>query len=496
MQSRKTILALAVLAIIGGFAFYIGREPPPQTQKTHKLLNVAAADIAEIELNGPARDLVIKRAGPGLWRIVKPVDAVADSAAVDSLASAIANLEVVDTVGENAGDLANFGLENPAVTVTITTTDKRVLPGIMVGSDTPIGSNTYIKTTDNPAVLLIGQGFTSTANRTLNDLRSRVLLNLTADQMMQVAIKHADGTEIEVVRSGDKWKIIEPREYPADKDAVQQLLDTIATTQVAEFIEDHPADLEKFGLAKPALELEVSGGKDNAKHSIAIGLKQPDPGKSAVFAHAGEGDQPVVTIADYLVKGFDQSFDDLRDKTVFAFDEAKVARLTMIGGPVSIVVERAPGGKWNVIAAGRTAPAQPEVAASMLAQLHDLKGTSIAQDPMTDPLRFGMEQPNLTTVLYDQSGKEIGTIYVAQVEMPMPPDPQTGKPVTKAFGYATSSGDKAVYQIESEQVLDLENTANTLKGDAEPKPAAAASPSGPGAGAAAAPAGAMAPATP
>src|ERR1700674_4016625 len=107
MQLRKTILALALLAIIGGFAFYISRQPA--AQKNFKLFKIAPADIAQIELHGPARDLVIERAGPGLWRIVKPVTAAADSNAVDALVNAIAHLEEVDTVEESAtGDLANF----------------------------------------------------------------------------------------------------------------------------------------------------------------------------------------------------------------------------------------------------------------------------------------------------------------------------------------------------------------------------------------------------
>ena len=161
MQSRKTLLALLLLAIVGGFAYYIGRQPEPQ--KNHKLFDLKPDEIARIELRGPARDLVIQRAGPSLWRIVKPVQTPADNSIADSIASAIAGLQVTDTVDEHPADLANFGLENPATTVIVTTTDQRVLPGIMVGSDTPVGSNSYIKTTDKPAVLLVPAGFTVAA---------------------------------------------------------------------------------------------------------------------------------------------------------------------------------------------------------------------------------------------------------------------------------------------------------------------------------------------
>ena len=241
MQLRKTILALALLAIIGGFALYIGRHP--ETPKFHKLFDLAPADIVKIEMRGPARDLVIVRGAPGLWRIVKPITTAADPGAVDTLADAIANLEVVDTVDQdvqNVSDLANFGLANPSVTVIVTTKDQRVMPGIMVGGDSPLGAATYVKTTDQPAVLLVAAGFTAQSSKTLNDLRSRVVVNLTADQMTRVAVTHADGSGIEIVRHGSDWKLTKPHAYPTDKTAVQQLLDDLAAAQRRwrEFIEN------------------------------------------------------------------------------------------------------------------------------------------------------------------------------------------------------------------------------------------------------------------
>jgi hypothetical protein len=256
---------------------------------------------------------------------------------------------------------------------------------------------------------------------------------------------------------------------------VQQLIDMLATARVTDFVEDNPLDLEKFGLAKPALEFEVDGGKDNAKHSVAIGFKQPEASSNAVYARPGEGDRPVVTLADYIIKAVDKTFDDLRDKSVLPFDESKVSRITLIGGPVSIVLERAPGEKWNVIAQGRTAPAEQAVATSMLGQLRDLRGDKIVEDPMTDPQPFGMVHPTLTAALYDQSGTEIGSIYLSQIEATQS-NPATGKSVSQTLAYATSNKDKAVYEVQPSQVVDLENTANKLRGDTELKAAVPGNP--------------------
>lgn len=469
MQLRKTIIALLVLVLIGGLAFYLSRQPQPQ--KNHKLFDLKPDDIAQIELHGPGRDLVIQRDGPSLWRIVKPVQSPADNSIADGIADAIANLQVNDTVEENPTDLANFGLENPATTITVMTKDMRVMPGIMVGSLTPVGNGAYFKTTDNPAVMLTDAGFTVAAGRTLKELRSHVLVGLTGDQINRIVVTHPDGTVMEIVRQGDGWMITKPRDYPADPAAVQQMIDAITSAHVDEFVEDHPADLDKFGLAKPALQFEVDGGKDNGKETVLIGFKQADATKQNVYARVAEGNQPVATVPDYIVKAVDKSFDDMRDKTVLVFDESNVGRITLLGGPVSILVQRGADNKWSVVAEGKTAPAKPEVANSLLDQLHDLKGTAIPEDPMTDPKPFGMGQPTFTAILADRSGKEIGSIYASEIQATMHSDDPTVKsPPAQNFGYATSTMDKAVYQITPDQVIDLENTGSQLKREVEPEP--------------------------
>jgi hypothetical protein len=165
---------------------------------------------------------------------------------------------------------------------------------------------------------------------------------------------------------------------------------------------------------------------------------------------------------------------------VLAFDQSNVGRITLLGGPVSILVQRGADNKWSVVAEGKTAPAKPEVADSLLEQLHDLKGTAIPEDPMTDPKPFGMAQPTFTAILADRSGKEIGSIYASEIQATLHSDDPTVKgPPSQNFGYATSTMDKAVYQITPDQVIDLENTGSQLKREVEPEPppAPASSPS-------------------
>jgi len=472
MQLRKTFFALAILAIVGGLAYYSSLQPAPE--KGHKLFAIAASDIAQIEMRGPGRDLVIQRGAPGLWQIVKPVRAEADNTTADALAAALANLEIIETVDDHPADLAPFGLENPAATVTVTTRGKRVLPGVELGGNTPIGGNSYIKTTTGPAVLLVAPGFAAQASKSLNDVRSRVLFGFTADQIKRVVIGHADGSQMELVHSFNGWTITKPTNYPADPAAVRKLLDALATMRIADFADEHPTDLSSYGLEQPSLTIELYGDKATDRESLAVGIKQPVAGSDAVFVRRGEGDRPVCTVASYIVSVVSKSFDDLRDKTVMRFNPDAVARVTLIGGPVSLVLERAGKERWQVRSQGRVAAAETTVAESLLTQLQGLKGTRIVEDPMTDPKRYGMVNPNLTATLADASGKDLGTINLSLIEMTVGSQDPSQKPTRQDAGYATSTADQAVYEIPADLVTDLEGTASRLKQDAAPQPSATA----------------------
>jgi len=184
LQTWKTIVVVILLVIIGGFAYYVSRQPAEQTPKLNA---ISAEDIQQIELRSRTRDIVVERVKDG-WRFVKPIQGEADRTAADSIADAIAGLQITGTISETPVDLAPFGLQNPAVNVIVTTKDHRVLPAIMVGKDTPVGSSSYIKSEEKPGILLVANSFPSQVEKSVDDLRSRSLIGLKPDEIRQVVL--------------------------------------------------------------------------------------------------------------------------------------------------------------------------------------------------------------------------------------------------------------------------------------------------------------------
>jgi hypothetical protein len=472
MSIRNTVIALVALVILGGLAFFASRTPEPA--KTHQLFDIKPADIQSIQLQSPSRDILIRRASDKSWQMAKPILARAESSAADEMAGAIANLQVTGTADPNPTELTPFGLEQPAVTVTITTTDGTTQPAILVGKDAPIGGNSFIKLSNDPAVLLVNSIFPSQVVKNTDDLRSHELLTLKPADVNRIVITRSDGTNFEFDKLNGKWQIVKPEKYPADPNQITQLLNSVTAARSNDFVQDNPdaAALDKYGLKHPSASVALYGGIDDRVETLLFGFQVQDSTHNQTYARRAEGNQPICELSDYLVKAVSHSFDEYRDKTVLPLEQSNVGSVHMTGGPIDVTATRGTNGKWTASAAGKTAPADPDVIASLLDQLHALKGNSVAAPSLTDPLRLGMVKPNLVITVTDLHGKPIGTVKLSVMEVSANPKAAAAgqKSLTRSFGYAVSSTNPAVYQIEPATVIDLENTTSQLSFEAAPTP--------------------------
>ncbi|MGH8013994.1 MAG: DUF4340 domain-containing protein, partial [Candidatus Binataceae bacterium] len=429
MQLRKTIIFVVLLAIIGGYAYYLSRQPKPN--ETPKLYKINAADIQRIDLHYPDRHIVLERSGNN-WRITQPIQANADNDTANEIASGIADCEISRTVEKKPADLAPFGLKVPAATVTVTMKDHKVLPVLKVGKRTPVGNDVYVMAGGKPGVLLTGAVLASDVNKTVDQLRSRVLIGFKQSQVNRFTIQHSDGEpSIELARQDDKWWIVKPVRYLADQAEVNQLLGALANAKVNNFVTDNPTDLAEYGLLKPSLIVALYTGTNNAKESLEFGHKATD--EYMDYARRGEGDAPVCTVYNYLKKASAKTVLDLRDRTMLGFDKSKVERVEMKGPAGAATLTRATSGKWTAGAEGKSNPAEELVAKSLLDQLTQLKGTSILEDPMTDARPFGLEHPYVTLQLYGKNDATMGSVKLAEMPEQIT-DTHTGKPATQYKG--------------------------------------------------------------
>jgi len=152
------------------------------------------------------------------------------------------------------------------------------------------------------------------------------ILSLKQEDISKIAIRKKGGEELNLAK-GDagKWQITAPKPLGADQEAVSSLLSSVSSLNADRLVEDKAADVSQYGLAQPALELDVTS-KDGQPQKLFLG--DDTPAGSAVFAKL-DGDPRVFTIASYNKTSIDKTTNDLRDKRLLTVDFDKLSQIEL-----------------------------------------------------------------------------------------------------------------------------------------------------------------------
>lgn len=268
---RSLIVLLIVAAGLGWFTYREYRKPAGDGEpKKEKVFTVEADKIDEITVKAQAGSQTrLRKSGDKGWQIVEPVVAQTDSAEVSGLTTNLSTLEVQRVVDENPPDLKEYGLAEPAVTVSFKAGDAEHT--LLVGAKTPPGSDLYAKRAAENRVFLIPGYLESTFNKTTFDLRDKAVLKVERDKVDIIAVT-AGGRSIEFGKSQGEWRIKDPAVGRADTGAIEGLVSRLTGLQMKAIVDAAAAggaQAKKLGLDKPAASVRLGLGSSQA--TLAIG---------------------------------------------------------------------------------------------------------------------------------------------------------------------------------------------------------------------------------
>lgn len=403
MRFRNTLVLVLVLLGLGAYVYWV---EVPQSREEAKKKTVFAFnpdDATEVSLVFADRQIVAKKSGDE-WRLTTPLDTAADTTTVKNIINAIAEAEVKKTF-EHAADLAQYGLDQPFVKVTVKIKDKE-LPTILVGKSTPVGFSAYIKKADEQNVLLTTAAFRAGMDKQVKDLRDKTLLNFVDKDVRRVEIS-GDGKDVALVQKDDRWTIERPAAYTADAAAMRSFLSALRSMRAVDFATDAPTDLISYGLDKPRLKVRLYLGADNAEKDILIGKEN----ENKQLYVKGSGQPAVYLVSDWTLRDLDKNANDFRDKRVLAFDRDQVTAVEVArkeGGHFRLF--RA-GKEWRVEGAGDAMPSQTAVS-QYVGDLHELMGYEIIADEPSNLAQLGLDQPLLRLRVVGEADKPIGTVML------------------------------------------------------------------------------------
>jgi hypothetical protein len=144
------------------------------------------------------------------------------------------------------------------------------------------------------------------------------------------------------------------------------VLSAVSTLNSERIVEEKPADLAPYGLAKPAVEADVTT-KDGKTAKLMLG--DNTPAGASTFAMVAN-DPRLFTVSSYVKNTLDKPAPDFAEKKLFAFGFDFPKRVDMkIGGKSYTITFN--GDEWKVGEARMDATSVQ----SVIARIRDLEGT-------------------------------------------------------------------------------------------------------------------------
>ena len=274
------------------------------------------------------------------------------------------------------------------------------------------------------------------------------LLKFDAQQVTALDLKYPD-REVLLKRERDGgWRIVKPIEAKADGASVKTLIDSIADCQIKETLEQHPADVARFGLKDPRAILTLTVKGKGALPAIEIGNKTP-VGDSAYAQVSGR--PAVVLVAGSFSADAMKTANDFRDRELMNFAVGQVQQFAIDHAEGATLELARNGDKWQILKPDRY-DADPTVVQGALSALANLQIADFIVDNPTNLAEYGLDKPRFTITIY--TGKQ-GV-------------PQTLKFGTDQIGgrdgiYVQRAGDPSVFTIYKESLNGFDKSLNEFR---------------------------------
>ncbi len=434
MRFKFTVFLLALNVITFGLIAYLNMQAnqvDPATGGLSGQIGRELIDADRIELHGRGLETprILERKG-STWSITEPMQWSANYFAINRILNQLQFLEEeasfpVDEIAGTGQTLADYGLEDPLLKLTIAEGEETI--SLSIGTLTEIGNNVYLLGPNGREIFVVNRQVIEGLLVDLDDLRTREIFDIPVFEVDALGLQirsdsTADGSflKVRLARSNGAWGFEAPLAAKADPALVDNTINTLTAAKVGRFIEE-AGDPVIQGLESPFMQVTIYGNK--RRQTLIIGNLDPNAvGDPQYFAKL-EDNPAIFTV---LARPFDalrEAQEALRERNFVNFDTTKISGINISEKDRKIRLQKLETGEdWQVLeskGADEIQPhrADPAIMARLLEDLETLRASGFEVDAPTptDNERLGFNKPRRVVTLNFSEGDPL-TLTLAHPE--------------------------------------------------------------------------------
>ncbi|HJK92793.1 MAG TPA: DUF4340 domain-containing protein, partial [Polyangiaceae bacterium LLY-WYZ-15_(1-7)] len=419
MDKRSTIVLAAIA--IGLFAYIV----------LYERYTITSGELAEVEgqlierfVRARVNRLVIERPGTptveiardreeqdllGVWRLERPVEALADSDAVSSLLGAVQYAAARRTLESPSSDeLAGFGLSEPRLTATFEVADERIV--LRFGSEDPTESGVYMQVGER--VHVVGKDLYEALDHPPGHFRSKRLLEEGVVMSESLALTGEGGERRLRRRDARHWDVeVAGGMALASIALVEEALQAFSDLEAESFApegEEVDAGLEAPWLRAEALRPTGDDGEGEERVVLKVGAPCGERGEERWARVSVEGEPgPLGCVLTSRLDALTRPLADFREARPITMRDLELQSASLANGAVTLGVAQEQGvWRWTRTERGReeSGEVDDQALADWLTEIRRARATLFAS--AENLAAYGLEAPRATLTVVDQEGIE------------------------------------------------------------------------------------------
>ena len=406
MNSKTTGIWFVIAASLAGFIFVFQHWLRPAGGEPSAILpGLRPAAVTSVQVIPPDALEIRADLTNGVWRLTKPVDYPAQSAAVKTLLDTLQQLQPETRIGAadlraRQGTEGDFGFGNPTSLVIQSGDWRRQL---LIGHKTAPGSDVYLRAVGVDGTFVTDAGWLKLVPHSADEWRDSALVDAGRSFNWIMLTNSAKGLAIELRRdpTNHLWRMIRPLQARADTGLIADALQRLQSAYVTQFTPtDAKTDPAAFGLQPAGLDLWLGSGTNVS--AVHVG-KSPTNDAAQVYARR-EGWNTILTTAGEPLSQWFGSVNSFRDRNLVELT-APVAEIEMLGPETNhFILQRQGSNDWKI-----ASESFPVDAANVQLSIKTLAGLHISdfvRDVVTAPElpKYGLAAPQREIVLRSKPG--------------------------------------------------------------------------------------------
>jgi hypothetical protein len=348
MRSKVTVVLLFLNVVLFAYIYYYDKPLLDERKNMEARRRVLPVEIASMDsfarISATGETVKIRKMGGSeSWMLTSPYEWPANPNAVSRIHNELQFLEhktsfLVSELDKSGQTLADFGLAQPALSLEFTAAEKTFR--LEIGANTEIDNNLYVLSPDRTRIHVVSRSLVETASLPIDDLRAQSIFTVPVFEVRSLNLQTAAPSNLKIrVRrdAASRWNFESPILARAARNAVEVTINALNALNAQKFIDPRETDLDRLGLATPALRITLEGNARRETLLIGHPVNAPADGAkpASVEYYAKVEDKSVVfttavptALRDVLLS----SQESLRDPRVLDFDPTTVTSITL-GAP-------------------------------------------------------------------------------------------------------------------------------------------------------------------